>query len=417
MEKIPEDLINFVLVVLFSFFIGLEQRTHHPDEEELRFGTDRTFTLIGILGYILYVISKADFLPFLIGYIGVIAFLVIYYLKRVKLKKDLGLTSIFTAIITYSLAPLIYLQPIWLVLLIGVTILLVVEMKESIIKFSAKFDRIEFLTLAKFIIIAGIVLPLLSNKPISENFNISPYKFWITIVAVSSISYFSYLLKKFIFPDSGIILTAILGGLYSSTATTLILARKSKEEKDTSQTSAGIIAATAMMYLRLLVLAFIFNKQIALKLAPFFISLSLISVPFILIFWKKNKKRDIIENIESKRNPLEFKTAIVFGILFAFFAIITHLIVSKYGNMGVNILSLIVGVTDIDPYILSLFQGESANIAIETIVRATIIATASNNLIKMLYSIALGNKSIRKNVIIGFSSLIIVSSAMVVFFV
>ncbi len=418
MDKIPIDLTNFVLVVLFSFFIGLEQRSHHTeDDEELRFGTDRTYTLIGILGFILYIISPKNLLPFLFGSIAVITFLGIYYYKRIKIKKDLGLTSVFTALITYSLTPLVYLQPIWLVLLVGVTVLVIVEIKEDIIKFSEKFDREEFLTLAKFIIIAGIILPLLSHKPISDNFNISPYKFWLTIVAVSSISYFSYLLKKFVFPKSGTILTALLGGLYSSTATTIILAKKSKEETDNSQTAAGIIAATTMMYLRLLVLAFIFNVTIARRLAPYFIALSIFSIPFVLIFWKKNKTGQLkTKHIDAKRNPLEFKTAIIFGILFAFFAVLTHFVVKHYGNMGVNILSLIVGVTDIDPYILSLFQGESAKIGIDVIVRATVIATASNNLIKMIYALSLGSKDIRKKVIIGFGALIIASFALILIF-
>jgi uncharacterized membrane protein (DUF4010 family) len=95
--------------------------------------------------------------------------------------------------------------------------------------------------------------------------------------------------------------------------------------------------------------------------------------------------------------------------LFAFFGIITQVVVQNYGNSGVNLLSFIVGVTDIDPYILNLFQGGAAVISVNNIVKATIIATASNNLIKMVYAVSLGNRTLKKKMILGFSILIAIS--------
>jgi len=113
--------------------------------------------------------------------------------------------------------------------------------------------------------------------------------------------------------------------------------------------------------------------------------------------------------VNNTQNPLEFKTALVFGLLFGFFAVLTNIVVANYGNMGVNILSFIVGVTDIDPYILNLFQHTDSNLHINTIVNATIIASASNNLIKMIYSLILGESKIKRNIVIGFSVLIVAS--------
>jgi len=295
-------------------------------------------------------------------------------------------------------------------MLIFVTILIVVEMKESLFQFSKKFDRNEFTTLAKFIIIAGIVLPLLPYDPISKWINISAYQIWLSIVAVSSISYFSYLLKKFVFPNSGIILSAVLGGLYSSTATTIILAKKSKEENDVVTITSGILAATGMMYIRILMLAWIFNFNVAMKLLPYFAAFVIISAVLIALLQIKSKTSNVEPlKVNNTQNPLEFKTALVFGLLFGFFAVLTNIVVANYGNMGVNILSFIVGVTDIDPYILNLFQHTDSNLHINTIVNATIIASASNNLIKMIYSLILGESKIKRNIVIGFSVLIVAS--------
>ncbi len=415
--QIPKDLINFLLVVIFSLLIGLEQRKLHVIEEhEYIFGTDRTITLIGILGFILYITMPANMILFFAGGVVLSALLGIYYYNRIKVKNHWGMTSIITALITYFLTPLVYLQPPWLVMLVVVTILIVVEMKESLFNFSKKFDRNEFTTLAKFIIIAGIILPLLPHNPVSDQISISPYQIWLTIVAVSGISYLSYLLKKFVFPDSGIILSAILGGLYSSTATTVVLAKRSRSESEVSKIISGIFAATGMMYLRILLLAFIFNQKVAIALLPFFIFFGIVSFAVTLFFRNTEDTAELHEGKSSDdHNPLEFKTAFIFAILFGVFAVVTNFVLINYGSVGVNILSFIVGVTDIDPYILNLFQHGGTNLYISTIVNATIIATASNNLIKMIYAIILGRKDIKKRIILGFSVIILVSIVSMLF--
>ncbi len=417
-QTIPNDLINFLVVAAFSLIIGLEQRSHHIDKEfGSLFGTYRTFTLIGILGFILYVIAPVTMVPFLVGAIVLSLLLGVYYFFKIKVNQQFGLTSIIVALITYSLTPLVYLQPAWMALLIGVSVLILIEIKEELFRFTSKFSSDEFLTLSKFLIIAGIILPLLSHKPISSNLPITPYQIWLSIVAVSSISYFSYLLKKFAFPQSGTIITAILGGIYSSTATTIVLARKSKEEKNNEKIPAGIMAATTMMYPRLLLLAFIFNKKVALHLAIPFLALFVAGTLLSWLMLRKSTRPDTSHyEVKEGRNPLEFKTAIIFGLLFTFFSLLTHFVMNRYGNTGVNVLSFIVGVTDIDPYILNLFQSTGITLSVSLIVRATLIATISNNLIKMIYALILGEKALRVRVVMGFMYFVLLS-VLLVFFV
>jgi len=413
---IPPDIVKFILVTLFSLLIGLEQRRRHiEDETESLFGTDRTFTLIGILGFILYIISPANLMPFLLGASVIAAWLTIYYYQKIQVKKKFGFTSLVTAMITYCFAPLIYTQPDWLVILVIVIVLVITEIKETLFEFSKKFDNQEFITLAKFLVIAWVILPLLPDAPISAEINISPYKFWLAIVAVSCISYFSYLLKKFVFPDSGIILTGILGGMYSSTATTIILARKSKEMPESNKVSAAIVLATTMMYLRIFLLALFFNQEIALKLLPsfviFIIASSVLAVYFLKFQPQKQHHQAEIQTFEPHNNPLEFKTALVFAALFIFFGMITGFINKMYGTGGINVLSFVVGVTDIDPFILNLFQSKW-NIENSVLVMAVLNAITSNNLLKMIYGLSFGDKSIRSQLIIGFGTLIVLGLLM-----
>jgi uncharacterized membrane protein (DUF4010 family) len=410
LQDIPPDLIHFVLVVVFSLLIGLEQRRHYINQPtETVFGTDRTFTLIGIAGFILYLINPQGLLPFIFGGIIIEGLLAIYYFQKIKIHQLFGMTSLVTALITYSLGPLIYTQPKWLVILIVVCVLILSEIKETLLNFSKKFDNTEFLTLAKFLILAGVILPLLPDQPISDTLNFSPYKFWLAIVLISAISYISYLLRKFIFPDKGILLTGLLGGLYSSTATIVILARKSREDIAGNRIIAAMFLAITMMYLRLFILAAFFNMAVAMKLLPYFIVL-IILCTLIAIYFSLIKKTSIGTGNESlpkeiHQNPLEFKTAVVFGGLFILFALITGFVVGHYGAHGAQTLALMVGVTDIDPFILNLFQGKF-NLDAMVITLAVLNAITSNNILKMIYALFLSEKSLRKEIFISFSILI-----------
>lgn len=409
---LPGSFFKFVLVVLFSLLIGVEQRVRFNQEnDDFVFGSDRTYTLIGILGFVLYVLNPINLLPFLFGGLSLVLLLSIYYYSKLNsVKEGKGITSIIVALITYCLAPVIFTQPHWLAILLVVTVLIIVEIKKPLFEFSQKVNSGEYITLAKFLVMAGVVLPLLPNQPISAFLNFSPYKLWLAIVVVSGISYGSYLLKKFVFPQSGIVLSGILGGMYSSTATTFILAKKSKEMNENNKITAAIILATSMMFVRIFVLALLFNKTIALKLATPFASMFVVSVLIALFFLrldKKNGKNNAVQaTIDSYGNPLEFKTALLFGSLFIFFAVLTAYVTQHFGTQGIKILSYIVGVTDIDPFIINIFQSKY-NLAASVLAVAVVNAVTSNNILKMVYALILSVKDIRKNILIAFGILIV----------
>jgi len=416
-KNIPDDFTIFLLVTVFSLLIGLEQRRHHFNEpKDSLFGMDRTYTLIGILGFILYVIAPDKLWIFVSGGIAISGFLAIFYWKKIEVQNKFGITSMVTVLITYSLAPLLYIKPFWVTILVVTAVLFFIEMKEQLKALSGKFDDDDFTVLAKFLIITGIVLPLLPHQIITEYIPVSPFKFWLVVVVVSALSYLSYLLRKFIFPKNGMLITGFLGGLYSSTATTVVLARKSKDpDTALNQASASIILATGMMFLRIYILILIFNLKLAkILILPFLILIAVTLVVSWLIFKFEKTGKNTEVSVAKHKNPLEFKTALLFAFLFVLFSVITKYVLQFYGTKGLNVLSFLVGVTDIDPFLLSLFTGKY-QIGLQDIARATLIAISSNNLMKLGYALALGNKAIRPFLIIGF--LIIIAATVVIIFV
>lgn len=419
LSYIPPEFIKFFLVLIFSLLIGLEQRRHHINEnEDVLFGTDRTFTFIGLLAYVLFIADPVHYIPFLAGFVLIGILLGIQYFQRISRFGKYGLTSTILALLTYCIPIMVFTQPVWLVLSFIVALLLLTELKSHFITLSKKASEEEFITLGKFIVLAGVVLPLLPSDNISDHIPVSLYHLWLAIVVVSGISYCSYLLKKFVFPDSGIMLTGILGGIYSSTATTVILARKEKQGLTGSQTVSAVMLANGMMYLRILVLAYIFNTGVATKLTLPFLIMALITIGLAYFsgggFNNPGKEPEPETAETPAKNPLEFRTAAVFGVLFVIFALITDFVSKTYGSSGVTGLAYIVGVTDIDPFLLNLLQ--DGNIGQMTIVLAIINATNSNNLLKMIYAAGLGSKNVRKSFLLNFSILIVAGIILSAFF-
>ena len=417
MVNIPVDLYKFILVAVFSLLIGLSQKNLHQARiAQYSFGTDRTFTFIGIFGYVLYIVDPVNMILYAVG-LGVLSiFLVVNYFNKIANFTDYGLTTIMIALITYSLAPLVFREPFWLSILVVVTVMIFAEMKESLTSLSVKLNREEFITLGKFLAIAGIILPLLPNHPIVSYLNISPYQLWLAVVVISSISYLSYLLRKFVFTNSGILVTGILGGLYSSTATTFILSKKSKYAPEMAhQYTAAIIIAISMMYIRILLLALIFNMQLFLRVYPAFLILIVLSLVLGLVFWYKSPQINNQVNEElTDKNPLEFKVAIIFTLLYLAFTIITNFSIRQFGLNGLNTLSYLVGFTDIDPFLLNLFQG-NFTVGIDVLAQATMQAIISNNILKYVYALSLSSKSARKTLTIGFVCIIVVNFLLIYF--
>lgn len=408
-KSIPKELVNFAITTVFSLIIGLSQRKLHASTDDHKlFGTDRTFSFIGILGFILLIANPVSKYLYIAGGFAVTALLTVNYVFKIKNFSDFGVTSVVIALITYCIPLLLLTQPFWLFLLIMVTVIIFTELKETFLNVTEKFDRDEFVTLAKFIIMAGLILPIVPDKQVIPDLPITPYKVWLAVVVISSISYVSYLLRKFVFRDAGIILSGILGGLYSSTATTVVLSRKIRDLKSgKSRYLAAIIMATAMMYLRALILVFIFNKQIFLYTLWAFAVLIGISIAVALVVLLRVRKEFVKEKkpADKDRNPLEFKVALIFTFIFVLFTFLTQFAIRQYGNTGLSALSFIVGIVDIDPFLLNIFQIKY-DVSVHLLAIASFQAIISNNVAKMIYACFFSGKENWKTLILLFSIVI-----------
>lgn len=383
-------LIAFCATVGVSFIIGLELHAYRRrgtaplDPQTLGFGTTRTITLISALGFVLWIIAPV--VPFCVG-MGLLGLsLLLDYRKHIK-NGDSSLLPSIIGLLTYSLGPLFLTNHLASFAALSVLMLLSLGEYVNIRRFSDAFPTEEGVTLAKFLVLIVLIYPLLPSTDIPYLPDISWRQVWLAVLVISGISYLGYLTHRYVFPRAGTLLTGLLGGLYSSTATTIVLAQTLRHTSARSSfTPAAVIIATAMMYVRLLLLIILLGHiHVALALAlPFggLIVTSLLAAG--LLSWR-GRSAPAQSQTPVSSNPLDLPVAFLFAFLFVFFAGLTEIITTNFGVEGLHILSFVVGFSDIAPFVLSLLAGKFV-VDVSTLSGAILIASASNNLLKASYA-------------------------------
>lgn len=375
--------VQLVVVVIAGFLIGLEIKAHRINKESSKeIGSVRTFAFIALIGY---VFGKIDMNLYIAGYIAILTHLALFYFHKLQANKS-GMMIFLLSTLVYSFGMIVIKFNIWFLLMVFVAIVFISSLNRKLQHFYSVFNEREIETFAKLLLLSGVVLPLLPHEQIAAFIPVSYFKVWLAVVIVSMFSYIGYILKSYFFQNTGYIVTGILGGIYSSTATTIVLAKKASSGMTPYLFTSSVVIATTLMYLRLLGITFMFNFQIASILLIPFLALALVSTVISGYFYRRSQS-DTTLNVphNEDKNPLELSTAFIFALLFVFMAVVTHFVLAKYGNMGLNILSFIVGFTDIDPFVLSILSSKF-NVSISDAATAIMIATGSNNILKAIYA-------------------------------
>lgn len=386
-QELPPILISFAATALLAFVVGLELHAYRrAASEPLAFGTTRTLTLIATLGFALQHLGGTD--AFMVGFIAVSAWLGLFYWWRLR-EGHQHLLTLLVALSVYLFGPLALQGPLWLLVVFAVAIILMLGNQPDIRRFSDTVRSGEAVTLGKFLIMACLILPLLPEEQISSFVAVTWYQVWLAVVVVSGISYVSYFLQTYFFPDRGILLTGILGGLYSSTAVTAVLSRRTgRTPAEARRIGAAIVLASMMMYLRLWILILLLGHgAAALQLAPLFAPMVVVfAVAAYLLYG--TRVASAVPDSTDLEHPLEFSTALLFALLFVVFAGLTNTVATNFGAKGLHVLAFAAGFTDIDPFILSVLAGKF-HLGDHAVAAAVLIASGSNNLLKAAYALGL----------------------------
>jgi uncharacterized membrane protein (DUF4010 family) len=384
-RALPPEGIKILVVLFLSFLAGLE-REEHLHDERYSFGGVRTFPLIGLIGYGVSLLAAGQVLPVTIGFAVVGAFLALSYWHKLSASTLAGVTSEMSGLTTYLIGALVYREQFWIATAIAVASMLLLELKSGLEGLTKRIPPEEVLTFTKFLLLTAVILPVLPNRQFGA-FQINPFQAWLVVVAVSAVSYASYVIQKATKGHGGIVLAALLGGAYSSTAVTVVLAKRASREDQPHLFAGGTLIASGMMYLRLAVLVSLFNGNLIRKLGVPFAVLGAVGI---LAGWVWTRLpdanvKDTKREYEPK-NPLELGAAFLFALLFAVMLAATHLVVAYLGSAGVYSLAALMGFADVDPFIMGMTQSAGANTPLAVASIAILVAAASNNLVKGAYA-------------------------------
>lgn len=382
--KILWDLLTaFGVGVLIGIERGWKGRI---SEEGDRVAGIRTFALTGLLGGIIGTLSvpvgewllAAAFLSFAM----VIA--VAHFVGSRK-GEDVGITTEIALLITFSLGIWTSFESHIYAFIVAVIVVALLGFKPEIHKWIKNIETKEIYTGIKFLIISVIILPLLPNKGYGPFEALNPYWLWWMVVLITGLSFIGYLSIKKLGDRIGVLLTAITGGLASSTAVTLSLANMAKNTSVNKIYMAGVLIASVIMFIRIIIEVAVVNINLIKTLWPPLLIMVIITLLGIFWLWMSGRKKDDKANPPLKlKNPFQIKMALQFAVVLAVILLLAEAMKGWFGDAGIYILSVVSGLMDVDAITLSLSKMATEGLTDKVAVTGIVLAAVTNTIIKGL---------------------------------
>ena len=312
----------------------------------------RTFTLVGLVSGFAGLAGHYG-QPFAAGALvaGTAAVLAIGYAHRPGLSKRPDATTPIAALTTVALGFIAGFGQPGFAIAGAAVVTLILALKAELHGFLEKLDEDDVKALARYAVIAGAVLPFLPNGPYGPLGAWNPQKLWLVVVLVTGFSFLGYVANRIFGERHGTIATALIGGAYSSTAVTQSLAQRLGSDEKGGAENAGIALATAVMYLRAILLIGLLSTRVLLPFA-------LILLPPTLVAWAAGywlyRKAPKCDAPSPPGNPIALLPAFGFVLFVAIAAVAAKWAAGRFGEHGIAVLLLIVGSTDIDTAIITL---------------------------------------------------------------
>lgn len=380
-----EMMIRMLAALAVGLLIGIERGWSGRQEEEGdRVGGIRTFSLIGFLGGITAILTELVG-PWLLGvtFVAVAAMAIVSYLVEARRTADIGSTSAFTQMLTFALGAWAAFG--YEMFAIGATVLVVtlLGLKPVLHKWLRGIETVEIYAGIKLLLISIVLLPLLPNQGYGPWEAINPRWIWWMVVLISGISFVGYLAIKYAGNRVGTLLTALTGGLASSTAVTLNMANLAQEQGVRMIFMTGVMIASSIMFIRITVEVLIVNHLLFASLWPPLLVMFLGMVGGAWWLWNRRVLSDQEPRLQLS-NPFKLAMALKFGLFLGLILFLSAAMQEWFGDRGIYILAVVSGLMDVDAITLSLSRLSIGDIREEVAVLGIMLAAVTNTLVKGL---------------------------------
>lgn len=397
----------FAIALLIGALVGVEREKKKADTQKPSFAGIRTFILLSEAGALsawlaLQTAMPLIFVASLIGLLSLIA--AAYLLEKRADPASVGLTTELAGLTVFLLGAAVMFGHGAIAVALAVVNTSLLAFKDPLHGAVQKLGKEDIFAGLKLLIASFIVLPLLPDMPVDPWQALNPYKLWLLVVLISALSLVGYVATRWLGSARGVAVTGLTGGLVSSTAVTLSMARESRgggqaqlRQLDDAY-AAGVLIAWCVMFLRVLGMVMLLNMTLLQALLWPFAAMLAVNAGLALCFYRLSlrdaaHRADHVAPVPLK-NPFSLWSASKFGLLFAVVLLLVALARQEVSASGVLYVAVLAGLTDVDAITLSMsdFGKDPAQLALAA--QAVVAAVWANTLTKAGLTIGLGSRGL-----------------------
>jgi uncharacterized membrane protein (DUF4010 family) len=363
----------------------------------------RTFPLITLFGAMMALtVQVFGPWPLAAGLIALALLLVMANVIKLQTKTNPGMTTEVAVLLCYALgAYLVIGHTEAAVAVAGVSVLLL-HMKDPLHRAVGAMSERDVMAVMQFALVTLVVLPVLPDRTYGPYDVLNPFRIWLMVVLIVTINLVGFVAHKLSAARMGALLAGIVGGMVSSTATTVSYARRSRSEAQNPAAAAlsalVIVAATTMSMLRVTVMIGVIAPgqfaSIATALAVLLIWMGTLSA----LAWWRGRHTEASKRLEPG-NPAELKPALIFGALYAVVLLVVAFVKDRFGEAGLYPVAVLSGLTDVDAITLSTLNlANEGRLEADVASRLILLAVLANTAFKAGFAIVLGSPALRTRI-------------------
>ena len=395
--------LSFLTSLAVGLLIGLERERHRESKAGVR-----TFALIALTGTMCAMLGQETASPWLLaaGLVVSVGGVLAAYLSAPTSTPDQGTTTVMAAALTFCLGAAVWFGYSGIVIAVAIVATTLLHYKTQLEGFSVKLTQTDMASLLQFAVLSLVILPVVPNKGFGPYGALNPYDLWLMVVLISAVSLAGYVAWRLLGGKGPVLLLGALGGLVSSTATTLVYSRGARGKAELEGTAATVILlANLVKLLRILVLAIAVMPSILPALLPSLLAGIVVTLPIAWATWRRHAGGEALENPELT-NPTDLPVALGFGAAYAAVLLAAAWLNDLAGAMGVYAVAMVSGLTDVDAISLSSFRlFGNGSVTAASAVMAIVVATVTNAVTKAGIVFVVGGRSLGMRCVWGFAAM------------
>ncbi|MCL8009198.1 MgtC/SapB family protein [Gelidibacter japonicus] len=403
-----EDLTTLGIAFGLGLLVGMQREKHNKDQ----IAGVRTFTLISVLGVIAGFLTRLYDNPYVLPLIGLAMAAMLITANIMKLKKQdnptMGQTTEMAALMMFAIGAYLVVGDRVVGVIMGAAIAILLYVKDHLHKFIGDLEDND---VSAIMILAGIsliILPILPDKTFGPFDVLNLRNIWLMVTLIVGISVIGYFIYKFIGKKYGILSNGILGGIISSTATTVSYARFTKKSKNIHKASAFVIfsAATVSLVRVMIEIGAVIPSQLSKVVLPI-VALFLMMIGLSVVLFYLINKKSKSDDMPKPKNPAQLTSALMFGAIYAIILLAVAFTQQELGDKGLYVAAFVGGLANKDAITLSLSKSIGSGLDANFGWRLIVVASLSNFLFKIVLCAILGTKQLTKWMALFFGAAIL----------